>query len=323
MWNRGFAIVLCVLISSFVGTGRAAAQETPIGPRWWPSEWGPDDERGAANRLTPAKVLRAMQMIRDGKVYELGHVYEPGMPTLGGRHYSLTMLGSPTGVLAGPNRAVYFDSMVTGELGQIGTQFDGLGHVGVRVGDRDLFYNGYDRATMATARGLTKLGVEKVGPIVTRGVLIDVAAYKGVARLPVGYVITPDDLQGALKRQAVDISEGEVVLIRTGYGELWMKDNATFGDRYPGIGMASAQWLASRRVVLLGSDNTGVNIQQEVQGRVEEIHQYLLARQGIYLLEIMNLEQLSAEKVYEFAFMFTPLKLKGAEGSPGNPIAIR
>lgn len=213
--------------------------------------------------------------------------------------------------------------MVTGELGQVGTQFDGLGHAGVRVGDRDLFYNGFDRATFARARGLTKLGVEKVGPIITRGVLIDVAAYKGVTRLAPEYVITPDDLQGALNRQAVDISEGDVVLIRTGYGALWMKDNATYGERYPGIGMASAQWLASRRVILLGSDNTGVNIQQEVPGGVEEIHQYLLVRQGIYLLENMNLEQLSAERAYEFAFVFVPLKLKGAEGSPGNPIAIR
>ena len=320
MWNLRYAVVSGVLIAILVGANQTKAQETPLAAKWWPSEWGPDDERGAANRLTPAKVLRAVQLIRDGKVYELGHVYEPGMPMLSGRHYSLTMLGSPTGVVAGPNPAVWFDSMVTGELGQVGTQFDGLGHVGVRVGDRDLFYNGFDRATFARARGLRKLGVEKVGPIVTRGVLIDVAAYKGVARLAPGSVITPDDLQGALNRQAVDISEGDVVLIRTGYGALWMKDNATYAERYPGIGMSAAQWLATRRVVLVGADNLGVNVQPD--GEVP-VHQYLLTRQGIYLIENMNLEQLSAERVYEFAFAFVPLKLKGAEGSPGNAIAIR
>lgn len=248
MWNPRYAIVLGVVIAVLVGASQTEGQETPIGARWWPSEWGPDDERGAANRLTPAKVLRAAQLIRDGKVYDLGHRYEPGMPILVGRHYSLTMLGSPTLVLTGSNGAVSFDSLVSGELSQIGTQFDGLGHVGVRVGDRDLFYNGFDRATFATARGLTKLGVEKVGPIVTRGVLVDVVAYKGVARLEPGYVITPDDLQGALNRQGVDISEGDVVLIRTGYGALWMKDNATYVRRnYPGIGMSAAQWLASSR----------------------------------------------------------------------------
>lgn len=306
-----------------VNTTAALAQETPIGKVWWPSEWGPDDERGAANRLGPATVLRATKLIRSGKVYELGHRYEPGMPMLAGRHYSLTIMGSPTGALAGPNRVVYFDAMVTGELGQVGTQFDGLGHAGVRVGDRDLFYNGFDRETFARSRGLTKLGIEKVGPIVTRGVLIDVAGYKGIPRLDSGYVITPNDLQGALRQQGVALTEGDVALIRTGYGALWMKDNAAYARNYPGIGMASAEWLAGQRVVVVGADNVGVNVPEEIPERIEEIHQFLITRHGIYLQENMYLEDLARDSVYEFAYVFVPLKLRGADGSPGSPIAIR
>jgi kynurenine formamidase len=218
---------------------------------------------------------------------------------------------------------VAFDVMVTGELSQVGTQFDGLGHVGVRVGGRDLFYNGFDRATFGRPRGLTRLGVEKVGPIVTRGVLIDVAAFKQLDRLPAGYVITPEDLRGALARQGVDIAPGEVALIRTGYATLWRTDNAAYIDRYAGIGMAAAEWLASRQVVMVGADNAGVNVEQEVPGRIEEIHQVLIARYGIYLLENMNLESLASDQVYEFAFVFAPLKLTGAEGAPGSPLAIR
>src|SRR5262249_22676903 len=106
--------------------------ETPIGPKWWPSEWGADDERGAANRLTPERALAAAKLIRTGKVYSLGRVYEHGMPLPGKRHFSLTIPGQPTGGPDGKNRGVYNEEMFSGEIGQIGTQLDGLGHVGVR-----------------------------------------------------------------------------------------------------------------------------------------------------------------------------------------------
>lgn len=320
--SRRRLYIACVALV-LVFPGSSYSQDTPIGPVWWPSEWGPNDERGAANRLSPAGVLRAAQLIRTGQVYDLGHAYEEGMPNLGPRHFSLVTIGYDGRANSTPNGLVAFDVMVTGELSQVGTQFDGLGHVGVRVGGRDLFYNGFDRATFGRPRGLTRLGVEKVGPIVTRGVLIDVAAFKQLDRLPAGYVITPEDLRGALARQGVDIAPGEVALIRTGYATLWRTDNAAYIDRYAGIGMAAAEWLASRQVVMVGADNAGVNVEQEVPGRIEEIHQVLIARYGIYLLENMNLESLASDQVYEFAFVFAPLKLTGAEGAPGSPLAIR
>ena len=141
--------------------------------KWYPSKWGADDQRGAANRITPAKVLEARNLIMRGQTYQLGHVYESAMPLFGTRHYSLRIpkVFGPNGT----NQMYYHDEIISGELGQIGTQFDGLGHAGIG----DLFYNGNKGSEFAKAEGLTKLGIENVGAIVTRGVLIDVAAYKG------------------------------------------------------------------------------------------------------------------------------------------------
>src|SRR5205085_5582080 len=141
---------------------------------------------------------------------------EHGMPLPGNRHFSLTIPGSPTGGPFGKNRMVYHDEMFSGEIGQIGTQLDGLGHVGVRIAGDDYFYNGFRRSEFGKAYGLEKLGIENVGVFFTRGVLVDLPAYKGVGQLKVGEVITLEDLQGALKKQGVGkVGEGDVVLVRT------------------------------------------------------------------------------------------------------------
>ena len=300
-------------------------QETPIGSRWWPSEWGAADQRGAANRITPAKVLEASRLIRTGKIYSLGQVYEEGMPLAGKRHFKLTIPGSPTsGDPTGSNGLVGFDEMFSGEIGQVGTQFDGLGHVGVRLADDDYFYNGFRRSRFATPYGLRKLGVENVGVFFTRGVLIDVASYQGVERLQPGYVITADDLQGALKKQGVEVREGDAVLIRTGHEKLWLRDNDLYNSGEPGIGMEAARWLSSRKTALTGADNWAIEVvPHENPDRPFEVHQWMLVRHGIYNLENLTLEELARDKVYEFAFVFSPLRLKGATGSPGNPIAVR
>lgn len=306
------------------GAGPAAPEPTPIGPEWWPSQWGAEDQRGAANRMTPAKALEAARLIRSGKVYELGRTYEPGMPMFGNRHYSLTIVATPTGGPLGSNAMVWHDEMFSGEIGQIGTQFDGLGHVGVRVGGSDLFYNGFRRADFAKPYGLEKLGVENAGVFFTRGVLVDVASYKAVERLEIGYVITREDLEGALSAQSLSLRPGDAVFIRTGHGALWMRDNAKYNSGEPGIGLAAAKWLISRKIVLVGADNFGVEaVPGENEDRVWEVHQWLIARNGIYNLENLDLDGLAKDRVYEFAFVFAPLKLKGATGSPGNPIALR
>lgn len=299
-------------------------EETPIGPKWWPSEWGPEDQRGAANRMTPEKVLEAKQLITNGKVYSLGRTYEYGMPLPGKRHFSLTIPGSPTSQPIGKNMMVSHDEMFSGEIGQVGTQFDGLGHVGVRLGDDSYFYNGHKLSTFGRAYGLEKLGVENAGVFFTRGVLLDVAGLRKQKNLPVGYAISANDLQACLDATGKKIHAGDVVMIRTGHGSLWMVDNVTYGAGEPGINMEAAKWLTDQKVSIIGADNWAIEVvPHEDKERPFPVHQWNLTRNGVYHLENLNLDQLAAENVHEFAFVFCPLPLKGATGSPGNPIAIR
>jgi kynurenine formamidase len=326
---RKLVVVLAAALSlaalvHYGAFGQTAA-ETPIGSKWWPSEWGADDQRGAANRLTAEKVLEARELIREGRIYQLGRIYEHGIPVPGKRHYSLTIPGLPTGIPApdATNQLIHNDELVSGEIGQIGTQFDGLGHIGVRIGRDDVFYNGFKLAEFGDPYGLKKLGIENVGPIFTRGVLLDVAALKG-ERLASGQVITAADLQQAAKAARVTLRAGDVVLIHTGHGGWWMTDNLRYGEGEPGIGLDAAKWLAEQKVSLIGSDNWAIEVvPSENASRPFEVHQFLLVRNGIYLLENLDLAPLARDKVSEFAFVFTPLRLKGATGSPGNPIAIK
>ena len=221
----------------------ATSEQTPIGARWWPSEWGEQDQRGAANRITPKKVLEARDLIRAGETYQLGRLYESEMPIPGKRHYSLTIPGLPTGAPSGQNQLVHNDELISGEIGQLGTQFDGLGHIGVHMGSDDYFYNGFRLSEFGSTYGLKQLGVENVGPIFTRGVLLDVARVRG-ERLPGGAVITVDDLKEATQQAKTSIHEGDAVLIHTGHGFWWKKDNRKYGDEEPGIGMEAAKWLS-------------------------------------------------------------------------------
>jgi kynurenine formamidase len=312
---RGILVAGAVLV---LGVAASVARGQGGQANWYPSKWGAADQRGAANRITPAKVMEARDMIKQGRIYQLGHVYEAGMPMYGTRHYSIRI--PREFAMPGRNQAVYHDEIISGELGQIGTQFDGLGHLGIG----DLFYNGNRRSEFAQAEGLTKLGIENVGAIVTRGVLIDVAKFKGVTQMVGGYEITVADLKGALQKQGVTIRSGDVVLIHTGWGSLWMRDNARFIANEPGIGVAAGQFLADQEVVVVGADTWGVEVMPNPDAMLSApVHQLLIARNGIYLHENLITADLARDNAYEFMYSFAPLRLKGATGSPGNPVAIR
>ena len=322
-------VVVGVLYMGLGETGVWAQMMTPSGPQWWPSRWGPTDEAGASNLMTPEKVLEAVKLIKAGKVYRLGRVYEHGMPMRGQRSYKLTLPTVPTGGPFGQNKLIFNDEMVCGELGQIGTQFDGLGHIGVLTGNEgDLnamrFYNGFTAAEITGAYGLKKLGIEKINPFFTRGVLLDIAGYKG-RMLEKGEEISVADAQGALAKQGIaDIKPGDAVLFNTGWGSLWMKDNARFDSGTPGIGLAVAKWLVEKQVAYVGSDTwpteVNPNPNPDVRGVV---HIELIAKNGIFNHENLDFTELIRDGVYEFAYIFVPVPLKGATGSPGSPIAIR
>lgn len=323
--SAAYVFVLAgAIVLGLWGLGAVLADDTPIGPKWWPSEWGADDQRGAANRLTPDKVLEARDLIQQGRIYQLGRIYEHGMPLPGKRHFSLTIPGLPTGAPTGANQIVSNDELFSGEIGQVGTQFDGLGHVGAHVDGEDIFYNGFKLGEFGDPYGLQKLGVENVGVFFTRGILIDLVEFKGVDRLPAGYAIAASELRAALEAQSLEIRPGDVVLIRTGHGKLWMRDNDAYGEGEPGLGMESAKYLTDHKVALIGADTWAIEaVPHEDPDQAFPVHQWNITRNGVHHLENLDLEELAADKVYEFAFVFSPLRLKGATGSPGNPIAVR
>ncbi len=263
-------------------------------------------------------MLEAAQLIRKGQVYQLGSVYEEDMPLASHRHFSVLMpVPNPP---QGENKLVGMEELLIAEIGQVGTQLDGLGHVGIG----NIFYNGNDRRDFQTAKGLTRLGIENVGVFLTRGLLLDVAALKGVQRLKDNYEITPEDLKTTLYKEKLTINPGDVVLIHTGWGGLWKVDNEAYSRSEPGIGVSAAQFLVDQQISLVGSDNWGIEVipgpDPEVFGLV---HQILLTLNGIYHLECIDTSELARDQVYEFAFFFAPLRLKGFTGSPGNPVAIR
>src|SRR5207244_2675171 len=149
--------------------------------------------------------------------------------------------------------------------------------------------------------GLTKLGVENAGVFFTRGVLVDVLAVRKVDRLPVGYEISLAELQGALAAQKIKIRKGDVVLLRTGHGKLWKKDNQTYNSGEPGLGLEAAKWLIKQDVAMVGADNWGIEVDPPAdKKRPIEVHQWMITKNGIYFLENLDLEALAADKVHEF-----------------------
>lgn len=313
------SIVICAGLALMASHDALAQQWSPASPdKRCPSPWGANDERGAANRMGPEAVLRGLRLVKEGKVYELGRVLEPAMPTYGTRRFGIQTARSsgPTGT----NHLRGNEELVVTELGQVGTQFDALPHIAID----DMLYNCVKIEDVATRTGFTKLGVEKVGGIVTRGVLLDVAAVKGVAMLEAGYEITVTDLEEAMKRQGVTIGAGDAVLVHTGWSRLWMKDNAKYNSGQPGIGIAAAEWLAKANPILVGSDNWGLEVQpQPNKDLAFPVHQILLATHGIFQLENLDLDALVRDKVSDFAFVVLPLKIKGGTGSTVAPIALK
>ncbi|HWQ39574.1 MAG TPA: cyclase family protein [Burkholderiales bacterium] len=297
----------------------AAQSWTPPAPgERCPSKWGAADERGAANHMKPETVMRAARLIRSGEVIELGRVLSMDMPFFGTRRFDLHT--KRTGGPMGTNKRITNEELVISEIGQVGTQLDMFSHQGID----GLLYNCFKSDEIATRNGFTRLGVDKIGMLFTRGVLIDVAALKSTDMLASGYEIMPDDLQAALKRQGVSLQPGDAVLIHTGWGKLWGVDNAKYNSNTPGIGVPAAEWLAKQDVMLIGADTFGVEVAPNPDKQLSlPVHQIALVVNGIFLLENVKLDELAAKKAYEFAFVVQPLKVKGGTGSTVAPVAIR
>jgi len=311
------AISAATLSLTFPVAG-AQSWKPPLESERCPSKWGTGDERGSGNHMKPASVLAATKLIRTGEVIELGHVLGAGMPFFGTRRFDVH--AKRTFMNQFSNRRGSNEELVITEIGQVGTQLDGFAH----QTHEDSWYNCFKVSENATRSGFTKLGIHNVGMLMTRGVLIDVAGLKGVEMLGDNYEITAQDLQDALKRQKVKLQPGDAVIIHTGWGKLWGKDNARYVKSCPGIGVDAAQWLAKQDPMLLGADNWPVEVAPNPDKELSlPVHQIALVVHGIHLLENLKLDALAAKKAYEFAFVMQPLKVQGGSGSTVAPVAIR
>ena len=304
----------------FVCNSVASAQtwQPPADSQRCPSKWGAGDQRGAGNHMKPETVLRAVRLIKAGQVFELGRVLTESMPKSVGRRFDVVTKRSRND--PGTNRRGSNEELVVTEIGQVGTQFDTFSHQ--MIGSS--MYNCFTLDETATRTGFSKLGVEQVGALITRGVLIDIAALKGVPMLADAYQITPQDLQRALAAQTMMLQPGDAVLIHTGWGTLWGKDNARYQQGSPGIGTAAAEWLAQQDPMLVGADNAAVEITPNPDRQLfGPVHQIMLVVNGIHLLENLRLDELAAQRAYEFALIVEPLKVQGGTGSTVAPVAIR
>lgn len=311
-------IIAALTCLGAAGTAHAQTWQPPLDAERCPSKWGAADERGAGNLKGPESVLRAARLIRTGEVIELGHVLSAAMPLNPTRQFDVHT--KRTTMNPQSNRRGSNEELVVAEIGQVGTQFDGFAHQ--TIGDS--LYNCFKVSDVSTRSGFSRLGIQNVGAIVTRGVLIDVAALKNVDLLPEAYEITVQDLQQALTKEGVALQRGDAVIIHTGWGTLWGKDNARYQAGNPGIGVAAAEWLARQSPILVGADTAPVEVNPNPDRQLSlPTHQIMLVVNGIHLLENLKLDELAARRVYEFAFVVEPLKIQGGTGSTVAPIAIR
>jgi kynurenine formamidase len=313
-----FVVTCAALLLLLASTGSAQSWRPPADDERCPAKWGAGDERGSANHMRPETVLRALRLVRSGDVIELGRVLHAGMPLFGTRRFDVHT--KRTVMNPQSNRRGSNEEIVVTELGHVGTQLDGFAHQ--TIGSR--FYNCVDADAAATRSGFSKLGIEKVGTLVTRGVLLDIAALKGVTMLPDRYEITPGDLQEALRTQALTLHPGDAVLVHTGWGRLWDADVPRYVASCPGIGIAAAEWLAGQDPLLVGADNWPVEVAPNPDAQLSlPVHQIMLAVHGIHLLENVRLDELAAKRIHEFALVVQPLQIQGGTGSTVAPVALR
>ena len=289
----------------------------PASSQRCPSRFGAEDTRGYMNLITDQTRQAAARLIRTGAVVELGRRLEPSMAFFGTRRFDVHLKRTS---VQPKNSYSSNEEVVVGEIGHVGTQFDAFPHI--QIGDE--IYNCNKPASFAGRGGFTRMGVDGVGTVFTRGVLIDVAGAKGQETLPISYEITVADLEEALRRQGgTEVRPADAVLINTGWGRLWGRDNAQYVRGCPGLGIAAAEWLIARQPVLLGSDNWPVEVAPNPDpNNYLPVHQIALVVNGVHLLENMKLDELAERRSYEFAFMMQPLKIAGGTGSTVAPSAL-
>ena len=362
--NKLTIIAATVGALCFAGSASAQVIKGPIDDSalsWETPEWGKDDRAGSANHTkNPANIKRALSTIKQFKSITIGKYYHREAPAFGPRGWQMTIPGTPTGGPFGKNALVYHDELVTTEIGQIQTQFDGPGHIGVNTSKGPVFYNGiiswdaYEHGAGGRVMGMGPLGVEHVGELgfVCRLVVLDAVAYKkskgaipaNAEMLPIPKkagdpgIVTADDMQGMMKAQGLsDIQPGDCVALHTGQGNTWGNAHyksmtseqraaarAIFAQGEPGFGISACKWMASKHIALQMGDTSANDAQPggEEDGFAVPCHTDMMPRRGIWNLENVDTESLVKAGIKEGAFIWAPLRIIGATGSPGNPVVL-
>ena len=329
----------------------------------WPdSQWGKDDRAGSANHTrNPANIKRALAEIKQFKSVTIGKFYHKEAPAFGPRGWNMSIPGTPTGGPFGKNALVYHDELVTTEIGQIQTQFDGPGHIGVNTSKGPMFYNktiswdAYERGAGGRVLGMGKLGVEHVGEygFVCRVVLLDAVALRksqgklaaSEEMLPIPKkpgdigIVTEADVKAMLKTLGTDLMPGDCVALHTGMGNTWSNDRyksltteqranarAMFAQGEPGFGIGACRFMASKNIALTMGDTSANDAQpgneEDGMGSAVPCHTYMQPARGIWNLENVDTKTLVDNKINTGAMIFAPLKIIGATGSPANPVVL-
>ena len=308
-------------------------------------KYGPGDEKGKANEISAESVLKALSIVKTGKVYDLGTELFKGMNIWDGHcGYEIVSYASTYGRERLKNtdgadgvnwykQGNWMDEahnypdyhmgcnteMVVAPM-HIGSHIDALCHWS--AGEDNHWYNGYNDRENGSGFGPTKCDAAKIPPLIMRGVMLDMAAYMGAEHLPENYIITAEDCEGCAKQQKVELKKGDAVLIRTGEG--WPEGRCGTA----GLGISAARYLVEEGgAILVGDDMSDLDGQNadgtmSVPGHPQPVHHYLLIQQGVHIMEYVQLEELAKDKVYEFCFICSPAKARYATGMFCRPLAI-
>jgi len=294
------------------------------------SPWGPDDEIGRLNWITPETNRAILEHLNGAHVFDLNVEYFIGMPSwvaAGDPPYGIWMTHTPQGSvndnLSGAGASAHQRYSYCGDsihmYTHCGTHVDTLNH----LGHHGLFWNGWTADRDLGSRIWNKGGPEKYPPIIARGVLLDVAGMHGVDQLEAAYGITPQDVQDTVAKQGVELRKGDVVLVRTGRMRAW-PDFDGYLQRPPGINLPAAKWLCEEAgAMCIAGDSIGLEVMPwDEPDAFLPVHAYMFTTAGAQIIEVVNMEEVAAEKQYEFAFLGFPLKLRGATGAPMPSYAV-
>lgn len=296
--------------------------------QWWPSPYGADDQAGMLNEITPEKVVAATRLVQRGVRYDLAHVLDQETPAFPGRSFHQHMLTSghlqnlrrsDAGTAGWGQNDMNFIIEVVSSTSQMGTHLDALNHL--QIGDR--FYNGATLGEIVEDWGTNRLGIETLPQIITRGLLVNVAAVRGIERLEAGSVITVADVQQALTPHSISVERGDALLFHTGWGNLWMHDNDTYLSGEPGPGKHLAAWMVEHGVALSGCDTWSFGpVPPEHPDERFIVPQELNVKHGMAIVENLYTSELARDGIVEFLLILTHAKVRGATGAWVTPVAL-